>query len=193
MCALTSFLLPVHYHYWKVKIPLLECLHYHYLKVMIVWLKPVMIVWLKPTERSGAYLLSGPPNMSHTITSTLSLGKQWKWRREKMQTLFQIILQIWEVCSCKKLPSGGRLYAPKCVTPFVSAWSHRSIISISFHDIWHHHHHHHHQTADVLIVLMLHMVLMRWCCWYADTLILLMCWYCWCAHAANTADALMPW
>ena len=31
----------------------------------------------------------------------------------------------------KKWPSGGWLYAPKCVKPVVSAWSHRSNISIS--------------------------------------------------------------
>ena len=43
----------------------------------------------------------------------------------------------------KKWPSGGQWYAPKCVTPGVSAWGHRSSISISiswhftFHDILH--------------------------------------------------------
>ena len=31
----------------------------------------------------------------------------------------------------KKWPSGGRWYAPKCVTPGVSAWSHRYSINIS--------------------------------------------------------------
>ena len=31
----------------------------------------------------------------------------------------------------QKLPSGGRWYALKCVTPGVSAWSHRSSINIS--------------------------------------------------------------
>ena len=49
---------------------------------------------------------------------------------------------VWMLFNTKKWPSWGRLYAPKCVTPVVSAWSHRSSISISwyltFHDIWHH-------------------------------------------------------
>ena len=35
------------------------------------------------------------------------------------------------VCPQEKLPSGGRWYAPKCVTPGVSAWGHRSSINIS--------------------------------------------------------------
>ena len=35
------------------------------------------------------------------------------------------------VSTCQKWPSGGRWYAPKCVTPGVSAWGHR--ISISWH------------------------------------------------------------
>ena len=66
----------------------------------------------------------------------------------KFLAVFQISLHFLskgEDIISKKLPSRGRLYAPKCVTLGVSAWSHRSSISISilwyltFHDVWHHH------------------------------------------------------
>ena len=110
----------------------------------------------------------------------------------------------------QKWPSGGRLYAPKCVTPIVSAWSHRSSssISISWYLIsssslssycwWAYSADAAYaadalmllirwcaNTADVLILLML---LMRWCADAADVLILLMSWCCWCT---NTAEARM--
>ena len=38
---------------------------------------------------------------------------------------------LWSVFPWQKLPSGGRWYALKCVTPGVCAWSHRSSINIS--------------------------------------------------------------
>ena len=38
---------------------------------------------------------------------------------------------------------------------------------------------------------MLLILLMRWCCWYADSLILLMHWCCWCCWCGDIVDALM--
>ena len=88
-------------------------------------------------------------------------------------------------CYGYKSSFGAKNYRPgddctlrNVYSPVVSAWSHRSSISISI--SWY-------LTSSSYF----------WCtdtadnAYAADALMLLMCWFCWCADAAYAADALM--
>ena len=90
------------------------------------------------TNLTALYLESrGPRWKSHKHeTKRCCESSSWLISDERESVDPEIIhsSDMWsDVCNMcgKKWPSGGRWYAPKCVTPCVSAWSHRYSINIS--------------------------------------------------------------
>ena len=88
--------------------------------------------------------------VTQTLHNSSYKCSHWSWRQldsatERLRDLLvfsaiptfptsYVPILVWGL-ELKKWPSGGRWYAPKCVTPGVSAWGHRFSISISI--LWH--------------------------------------------------------